>query len=331
MNENILATLAYYDVLDFPLKAEEIFKYLIRIEASDTNLQNETLTSLKKNLDQLVLDREIDYHQSYYFLPDREFIVPLRLKKEKISEKKWKKATAAIRKLMFLPNIEAIFASGSLSFGNCDELSDLDILIVVRHGKIWLTRLLMLFVLSFFRARRKHFEKISPDKICPNHYLTTSALQVPFPGLYNAQTYINLRPIFLEDKKIISKFYKANSWISDYLIHTPAGLVDIAVVKRGILTRAVSHFLEMLIASPMGLVLENWARFFQIRRIQRGRTSNSGHLTYSDFHIALHPESPANNILRLFRNNLLKFGFKKPGLYFDSTAGATSNRVDNNF
>src|SRR3989344_5892114 len=217
LRPNILATLAYYDIFDFPLKAEEVFARLINFKhlgqsvdiASPLYLRCPEIGQIQKELDLLILDRTINRADNYYFLFGREYLIPLRLKREEIAKRKWRIARRAIWWLRFIPYLRAVFASGSLAMNNTDELSDLDVLVAVKHGRIWLARLLITAMLSVLHFRRRGRDRIAPDKICLNHYISDEALFIPHQSIYNAQTYANLVPI-LASEMITKNFQKTN-------------------------------------------------------------------------------------------------------------------------
>lgn len=319
---NILITLAYYDVLDFPLKAEEVLRYLIKTE---TLLSPEEINigNIKQTLDQLLLDKVVGFGGGYYFFHDRDYLIPLRKKRQKISERKIARATSAVRWLRFLPFMKTIFASGSLALKNCEELSDLDVLVVVKHGRIWLARLLISGVLSFLRIRRKSFEKIAPDKICLNHYITDKSLKIPFENLYNAQTYLNLKPILIRDEKIFSDFFNENAWLNKYLcsagnnkfydsmMYHKIGIGDKGQ-EVGIkwLAKAVSGFFEWALNSRLGNWLEQKSKNYQVKRIEANPLTikPEGHVVYSDEQLAFHPGSVEKEIIEKYNQRLKNLG-----------------------
>ncbi len=337
MRDNVLATLAYYDVLDFPLKAEEVLKCLIRLDprslsfyharqnfwpsASGADHENGsknlgghdrgnlivTIADIKKILDQLILEKLADFNQGYYFLPGRDYLAPLRLKREKISRKKWAKARQAIWWLKFIPYVEAVFASGSLALNNCDELSDLDVLVVTKHGRIWLTRFWITAWLSVIGARRKPFDKIAPDKICLNHYITDKSLRIPFESMYNAQNYVNLKPVLIRNWKIVEKFREENNWISKFVIGDWAISNDPEkLIRINRLARLVSGIGKTTLNTKLGDWLEKIARRYQIKRIEANPLTKSptGHVVYSDEQLAFHPDSPESSVLERFDQKL---------------------------
>jgi len=326
MKHNILATLAYYDVLDMPLKAEEVLRYLIKVgpvvEFPITAKPRETdfrkfhygagekheneidLKKVKKTLDKLILDGIVDTDLGYYYFKDKDYLVPLRLKKERISIQKWKIAKRAIKWLAYVPYVEAIFASGTLAMNNCDELSDLDVLVVAKHGRIWTTRFLVSGMMSLLRVRRKWSDKIAPDKICLNHYITDKSLQIPFENIYNAQTYVNLKPILIRDPKIISRFYNENIWIEKYI-------VDPVAPKTSNLKKVNNWAVrigEIILNSWIGNWLEVKLKKYQIRRIIANplTTNPNGHIVYSDEMLAFHPDSPEEEVVKKYESLLAR-------------------------
>ena len=301
MRQAVLATLAYYDILDFPLKAEEVFNCLIKVNGDDSD--KPTPIDIRCALDQLVLEKIISAANGYYFLSDREYLVPLRLKKEKISRRKMVRARRAVRWLAFVPYVEAVFASGSLGLGNCDELSDLDVLVITKHGRIWTARLLITGFLSVFGLRRKPRQKIAPDKICLNHYITDASLTIPFHSIYNAQTYLNLKPLLVCDPGLFAEFQKKNPWIGDFLYHPwQVGYDPAITIRLSRFARAVSAILKIFFPAW----LEGRVKRYQIRRITHNPLTSHpvGHVVYDDEQLAFHPDSPEPVILEKYQAKL---------------------------
>lgn len=312
MRDNILATLAYYDVFDFPLKTDEVFRYLIKLNSS-LNQEEISLENIKKVLDQLVLDGRVSREGppageagDYYFIDDKSYLVPLRLKRQKISLKKWVKAKKAVHWLKIVPYVEAVFASGSLALNNCDELSDLDVLIVAKCGHIWSTRLLVSGLLSFLGMRRRYFEKIAPDKICLNHYITGQSLRIPFESIYNAQNYINLKPILVRDPGIIKRFADENNWINNFVIGKWIITTNENLLKIGFFSKLFFSIGIAIFNNKFGNWFENFARRYQTGKIVRNPLTKhtNGHVIYDDNQLAFHPDSPEATIMEKYTSKL---------------------------
>ncbi len=338
IRQNILATLAYYDVLDLPLTTEEVlarlinFKHLqgsgVRVQVSGKtswgadsawNLEPETCTPAKiqKELDQLILDGMVGRAGEYSFLFDREYLVPLRIKREKIARCKWQKTKRAIRWLRFVPYIKAVFASGSLAINNTDELSDLDVLMVVGSGRIWLTRFLVTALLSILGMRRQASDQIAPDKICLNHYIGDASLAIPFKSIYNAQTYSNLVPIYVREESIIEKFKNANDWVLDFIFNW--NVPDKPIIKNGA-PEIIARLGEVILDTRLGDWLETLAKRLQYQRIARNPATRQpgGRVIFNDEQLEFHPRSIETSIIKKYNDNLVRLGVAELAIEYDS-------------
>ncbi|MEK7583430.1 MAG: hypothetical protein AAB483_03475 [Patescibacteria group bacterium] len=292
LKDAILSTLAYYDVLDMPLSAEEISRYLIKGDSHDT-------------LPELVAKGVVGEREGRYYLFDREYLVPLKRERERLARLKWERTYRIMRWLRAVPFIKMAFASGSLSMNNTDEQSDLDIIIVARYGRIWLARLLTLFVLTVLGARRRHSDTVAPDKICPNHFITDESLAIPFRSLYTAQLYANLVPLIVRDRSLLEAFQSANTWVAEHLDHWK---IDGTRIFEPGLSAHVQYAGEKLLSGKPGDWLERHAATWQRRRIATRPLAirPGGHLTYTDNALAFHAGSSEAEILKHYEDHQSK-------------------------
>jgi hypothetical protein len=162
--------------------------------------------------------------------------------------------------------------------------------------------------------RRKSYEKISPDKICLNHYITDRSLKIPYESIYNAQTYINLKPILVKNPEIIVKFYKDNDWLSKYILtlserDNMMSFHD--TIKIGWLAKIISKVGELFLNSFVGNWFEKYSKQFQIQRITANplTKSQSGHVVFNDEMLAFHPDSPEKAIIENYERILIQLSF----------------------
>ena len=306
IKKSILATVAYYDVIDLPLKAGEVFGYLVNINGYRAEVGGDKLGHLVN----LVKDRRLGCDGGYYFMPEREYLVPLRKKRENMIASKMKKVKKAVWWLGFVPYVRAVFASGSLAVGNVDELSDLDVLVVAKYGRIWKVRFLVTSLLALLGIRRKSLDKISPDRICLNHYITDKSLNINLPSMYNAQTYINLKPVLLKEKQLARDFKKENGWVEDYISFWPEW--DFSHNKEvPYVAKLISGFFELFFGGLIGDWSEKKLAEYQISRIKKNPLTYipDSKVSYSSEHLEFHPGSPQNYILSSYGNYLSRLGF----------------------
>lgn len=314
LKKSILATLIYYDIFDYPLTAGEIFNLLINPGRFDD--QN-TRTALV--LEELVKERILEQFNGFYFLPGRQNLYEERIERNKIAEEKWKKIKRYLWIVQVIPYIEVIFASGSLALGHTSKESDLDVLVVAKKGRIWLARLWLSVAMNLLGVRRKNKERVAPNKICLNHYVTTGSLKIPFKSLYNAQTYAHLVPIYWSDKKIIDQFWWENlPWMKKFLCRWEN---PNAYQRRGVrpsrFLRVVGLILEKFLEKT-GLAgwLEKLARKIQISRIN---TNLPGRITVNDQQLEFHPYSIEKDVVRKYNLAVAKLGIF--GSYQETDSG----------
>ena len=133
----IIATLAYFDIFDFPLKQEEIWQWLF---SEQHQIAREEFLVV---LGILVQENILTEKDGFYFFPGRENIISVRKQRSEISEQKIKKARRLIKWwLKFIPWIKAIFLVNSASYYNATENSDIDLFIIAKKNRLWLARFL---------------------------------------------------------------------------------------------------------------------------------------------------------------------------------------------
>src|SRR3989344_4633118 len=146
MDKAILKTLAYADIFDYPLKINEIHKWLIGRKAN--------LRQAEKVLSKLSKKGKVKSKKEYYFLARREEIVKRRLQNEKISKIYFRKAKIIAQILKVIPWIKLVGVSGGLAMNNVLRKDDIDLFVITAKNRLWITRLLSLGLLSLTGRRR---------------------------------------------------------------------------------------------------------------------------------------------------------------------------------
>ncbi len=220
INQAIIATLVFFDLVDFPLKEEEIFNWLFAQETSEEINFSFSQENIKQSLNQLLDQQIIAKKNQFYFLPGRENFILIREQRRAVSEQKIDKVQKLINCwLKHLPGIRAIFLSNSLAYLNAKEDSDIDLLIVAQKNRLWLTRLLAVLPLKIFNLRPTAQNK--KDKFCLSYFISEDNLNLE---PYEAQNEFSIlvywavfvSPLF-DRKNYWQKFCLANSWVKDFL------------------------------------------------------------------------------------------------------------------
>src|SRR5258706_15200893 len=123
----ILETLAYSNVFEYPLRLDELHRYLpMRVEIEQVSQMLDSLNGL--------LGKQDDF----YFLAGREKIVKIRNQREVYSQKLLHKALIYGRILGALPFIRMVALTGSLAVMNKSKKADFDYMLVATSNRGWI-------------------------------------------------------------------------------------------------------------------------------------------------------------------------------------------------
>jgi hypothetical protein len=283
LEKAILATVVYYDILDYPLTGFEVFKYLINplhiisLTEPIPNIEleplgNISLADVLKSLEYATLKNFIEEKNGFYFLKGKKHLVEQRIERQKIAALRWKKVYKVVKILQIISFIKMIAACNSLAINNSRADADIDFFVVIKKGRIWLTRLLIT-LLVWFKGEWRHKKKIA-DKICLSFYITDDALNLESVAIKPYDIYLvnwiaQLKPIYYE-KQIYRDFIVKNLWVRNYLANFGKILNYFhPEFKSNRFLLAIKTVKEKLLSGLLGNLIEKLLRFFQKNRISR--------------------------------------------------------------
>lgn len=285
--QSILKTLLYADIFNFPLKKNEIWKFLITDRKINSNLLFKNTSSINKF---------IEVKDDYFFIKGKSRLINLRRKREKESLKKLLKAKAIIEKISFIPTVKLIGISGALSMKNSDEDDDIDLFVISKKGFVWTTRFMLVVILIFLRSYRHKNSKDFADKICLNMILDEENIlfKKNNQNLYTAHEIVQLIPV-LDKGNIYQKFISKNNWIKKYL-------ANFYIPKKNINTK--ENLLNNLIVIILKIIfLEEILKFIQIKYMKKSITKE---IIEKGF-LAFHPFDYNAYVLSVYKKNLKKY------------------------
>jgi hypothetical protein len=214
--KNILKTITWFDLFEYPLTAEEIFNWL----TSNHELQvtGYKLQEINDSLEKLINEGKITQKDNFYFLPGREETIATRKERAIESERKLKRARKAAKFLGILPFIKAVVVCNVLGYKNAKTEDDIDFLIITAPGRIWTARF---FATGFFKVLNlRPNKKIIKDKFCFSFYLAEDGLNLESIKLpddpYLNWWFTGLIPLYAAEG-IFEKFLEENKWVKNYL------------------------------------------------------------------------------------------------------------------
>lgn len=213
----ILRTIAYFDLLDYPLTATEVWKWLYRPGVAESERD---LDSIAITLDESeALAKVIERTEGFYHIRGRGDTVLERKWRNNRVDGQMKKAFRMVKILRWFPSIKAIALASSITSGNVTESSDIDLVIIARAGQIWQARLFAVGLLKILGMRPN--ERVTKDRFCLTFFLDESALNVEHAAFgsddivyhYYLQSFM---PMYDPDA-VHARFLKENSWLGGIL------------------------------------------------------------------------------------------------------------------
>jgi len=227
ISRDILTTLAYFDMFNYPLTRAETFVYL---------QQKHRRSDFEMALKCLVASQFVYNFDSFYTLKNDMSIVSRRAAGNQKAAELMKTARKVGQFLIHFPYVRGIAISGSLSKNYADAGSDIDLFIITQKNRLWVARTLMhLFKKLTFLLQKQHC-------FCMNYYLDEQQMQIPEKNIYTAIEVITLIP--LQGDAVFEQFFVANSWTKDYLPNNYLRLSTAKPVKRNWFKQAVEFLLN---------------------------------------------------------------------------------------
>jgi len=280
LEKSILATIVYYDILDYPLTGFEVYKYLLNplyVVAQTEVVQDfqlepfgeVSLLDVLKYLKSNQLQKFIDEKNGFYFLKNRRNLYEQRIERQKIASPRWKKAYKVIKVLQVCPFVRMIGVCNSLAINNSRKEADIDFFIIIRKGRIWFTRFWITF-LVWLMGEWRH-KKIA-NKICLSFYIGDDALSLEPIALKPYDIYLfhwiaQIKPIYYENQ-IYRDFILKNLWVKNYLINF--GKIFNYYhpeFKKNKFPAIIKRILEKILNGWFGKLIEGLFRFIQKKRI----------------------------------------------------------------
>lgn len=268
ITKNILNTIIYYDILNYPLTSFELWKYLIVARGDATEKDKCTLGAVTEALESKEAKKHIEEFRGFYFLKGRKSLVGKRIQNDKNSIVKFKIAERVARRLRFVPFVRMVAVTGTLAMKNPEQSSDIDFFVALEKGRIFTGRLLVTLAVHLL-GKRRYGKKIK-NRVCLNYFITTGSLEIQRQDLFGANEYSFVYPIF--GFNVFQKFCGTNAdWIKKFKPNWEMPEIEPAKYysEHSKASRLIQKTKETLINFLGGDIIEAWLKQKQIIRISR--------------------------------------------------------------
>ena len=200
IKKDILATLTYFNMFDYPLKKREIYIFLGH---------KEDLQTFDRALNHLIDESAIFKIGDFYCLFNNYALAERRSRGNEKAAVMLKKAEKAATVISAFPFVKGVAVSGSLSKKYADENADIDFFIITAANRLWIAR-------TFLHI----FKKITflfnlQDFFCMNYFVDEAAPGILEKNIYTATEVATIIP--LRGIAVFEKFYNANNWTKTFL------------------------------------------------------------------------------------------------------------------
>ena len=197
--QNILKTLGYFDLFQYPLTGKEIYLF---------NAACVNQSEVDKELEILLKDKAIFQVDEFYSLHNNHLLAERRRNGNQLAAKHLKTACRVARFLYRFPYVKAIAVSGSLSKNFATDKTDIDFFIITSTNRLWIARTCMHLYkkLTFLTGRQNLF--------CMNYYVDEEAMEIKEKYIFTAVEIVTLLP--MHGKECLDMFVKANNWTDSF-------------------------------------------------------------------------------------------------------------------
>jgi predicted nucleotidyltransferase len=235
VKQDILATLSYFDIFDYPLTQTEIAQFLKSLYTQEEFIED---------LNQLTIENWIYKFDEFYMLQDNYSLVQRRRKGNIKAKAMLKTAEKIAGFLSGFPFVKGVAISGSLSKNFADENSDIDFFIITEKNKLWLARTFMHCFKKLAILLRKQ------DWFCMNYYVDEEMLLIKEKNIYTATEIATLLP--LRGINTFDEFFKSNIWSKNFLPNHSLRISYVEEAKNSVLKKGI----EFIFRNPFGNLLD---------------------------------------------------------------------------
>lgn len=200
IKNDILSTVAYFDMFTYPLKKREIWLFLQNV--CDLN-------EFEVALQYLVNNSTIYRLGEFYSLENNYAYAQRRINGNEKERGLIKVAERVASFLAKFPYVRGVAISGSLSMSLAENTSDIDLFIITSKNRLWIARsILHCFKKITFIINKQHL-------FCMNYFIEENHTEIAEKNIYTATEVATLLP--LQGSVAFEKFYTANRWMNTFL------------------------------------------------------------------------------------------------------------------
>ncbi len=259
--QNILKTLGYFDLFQYPLTDEEIYLF---------NSTEVSKSAVNEGLEELLRDGSIFKIGEFYSLHNNSSLTERRRNGNQLAAEHLITARRVAIFLSKFPYVKAIAVSGSLSKNFATDKTDIDFFIITASNRLWIARTCMHLYkkLTFLRGRQNWF--------CMNYYVDEDAMEIEEKNIFTAIEIATLLPMY--GKECLDEFMKKNKWKDSFFPLKPFNNKASDGLRKGMLSKLVEAIFSGRLGNYadkklMNITAKRWEKKVQQHKLNsRGGT-----------------------------------------------------------
>ncbi len=290
--KDILATLAYFNMFDYPLKKREIFTFLGH--SAEVN-------EFEQALNILVTELVVFKIGDFYSISNNHTLAEKRRKGNERAAILLKKAVRAAKLVAAFPFVRGVAVSGSLSKNFADDKADIDFFIITAANRLWIARTFLHIFKKFTFLLNKQ------DMFCMNYFIDEAEPCILEKNIFTATEVVTILP--LRGNIVFEIFFAINNWTKAFLPNNYMRVATGEEIQKSWLKSAA----EKIFSNRLGEWLDNFLMRMTAKswdaKTRRNKTNSKGMIM--SMHTGKHFSKP----------NPVNFQRKLLQRYEDSVAG----------
>jgi hypothetical protein len=198
MRDAIQRTLLYFDVFHWPLSRAELVRYVAPGDPA----------AVEAACDELIGEGWVCEDGGWLFLAGEDDSVAARRSASRHAERSWRAASRAAAVLARFPYVRGVLITGGLSKGASAPDADVDFLLLIAPGRVWLAKTLL-------QAWRRTLPPRIRECFCTNYLLSSDALALDDRNAYTAIELATAIPMY--DGDTCGRLLDENRWGQRYV------------------------------------------------------------------------------------------------------------------
>jgi hypothetical protein len=194
---DLLSVVLYFDVFNWPLTRPELVRFVAPSEPE----------AIDRVCERLIADGTLGGRGPFVHLPGKHANIERRQRSAQRAEQVWPAARRAAAVLARMPFVRGVLITGGLSKGAADEDSDVDFLLVVEPGRVWITK-------SLLQVFRRSLPPRIRECFCTNYLIAADRLLLDDRTMYTAVELLTAVPMY---GRACAELVEANAWARSYI------------------------------------------------------------------------------------------------------------------